>query len=76
MGTGEHVPFFTKMLHYYQTRRALAQARQEAKKAQKHNSAAHRALTEDDVGSECCDDRDSEDTQNNENDGQSDRPEE
>ena len=76
MGTGEHVPFFTKMLHYYQTRRALAQARQEAKKAQKHNSAAHRALTEDDVGSECCDDCDSEDIQNNENDGQSDRPEE
>ena len=52
MGTGEHVPFFTRLIHYYQAHRALAQARAEAKKANHRNSAAHRALTEDDVGSD------------------------
>ena len=45
MGTGEHVPLFTKLIHYYQARRALAQARAEAKKVNHRNSAAHRTLT-------------------------------
>ena len=53
MGTGEHVPLFTRLLHYYQTRKQLAEARMEAKKAKKAGSAARRALTEDDIGSDC-----------------------
>ena len=51
MGTGEHIPFFTKLVHYVQARRALAQARAEAKKAQHLGSGARRTKTEEDVGS-------------------------
>ena len=57
MGTGEHVPFFTKLLHYYQARHALAQARKEAKRAQ-HDHAAHRSKTENDVGTDDTDNKD------------------
>ena len=52
-GTGEHIPFFTKVLHYYQARKQIAEARIEAKKAKKIGSEARRALTENDIGSDC-----------------------
>ena len=51
--TGEHIPLFTRFLHYVQLRRQLAEARQEARKAHKAGSAARQALTEDDIGSDC-----------------------
>ena len=57
MGTGEHVPLFTKLLHYYQARRALAQARKEVKRAQ-HDQNVRRAMTENDTGSDCREDDD------------------
>jgi predicted PurR-regulated permease PerM len=55
MGTGEHIPLFTKLIHYYQARRALTQARKEAKRVQ-HDQSAHRSMTENDVGSGCPED--------------------
>ena len=55
MGTGEHIPLFTKLIHYYQARRALTQARKEAKRVQ-HDPSAHRSMTENDVGSGCPED--------------------
>lgn len=51
--TGEHIPLFTRFLHYVQMRRQLAEARQEARKAHKAGSPARQALTEDDTGSDC-----------------------
>ena len=63
MGTGEHIPFFTKLVHYYQARRALAQARAEAKKAQHPGSGARRAMTENDVGSTSDNEHRNEDSQ-------------
>jgi hypothetical protein len=60
MGSGEHVPFFTKLLHYFQARHALTQARKEAKRAG-HDQNARRSMTENDVGS---DDRDNDDKDN------------
>jgi predicted PurR-regulated permease PerM len=60
MGSGEHVPFFTKLLHYFQARHALTQARKEAKRAG-HDQNARRSMTENDVGS---DDRDNDNKDN------------
>ena len=57
-GTGEHVPLFTRLLHYYQARRDLAEARMEAKKSKKRGSEARRTLTEDD-DADVCQDEDS-----------------
>ncbi len=45
-GSGEHIPLFTKLLHYYQARRALAEARNEVKRSKKHTSTR----PEDDIG--------------------------
>ncbi|MBQ7321101.1 MAG: AI-2E family transporter [Clostridia bacterium] len=53
MGTGEHVPLFTKLVHYVQDRRELAQERKKIKEEKKAGSATRRALTEDDVGMDC-----------------------
>lgn len=53
MGSGEHVPFFTKLVHSYQARKQLIQARAEAKRTKKSGGDVNRILTEEDVGTEC-----------------------